>query len=148
MFLFTPMGSILSSVTLGKLGHKKCMLLTNVPYIVSQIMLFYARNVQTLYMSSILMGVSIGYAGGPCSAYIGEVCEPKLRGTLMSAANVFYYVGSFMFTLIYAITEDWRMTVLISTAIPIINIVILFMVIYYLMLNKTSCKILYITSYK
>lgn len=129
MFLFTPLGSALSSVSLGKLGHKKCMLLTNVPFIVSQIMLFYAGSVETLYVSSILMGISIGYSGGPCSAYIGEVCEPKLRGTLMSAANVFYYVGSFAFTLIYAITSEWRLTVLIGMSIPIINVIILFMVI-------------------
>lgn len=128
LFLFTPVGSVLSTITLGRLGHNKCMIITNIPYIVSQIMFFYASNVKTLYVCSILMGLSVGYSGGPCSSYIGEVCEPKLRGTLMSATNVFYYVGSFIFSLIFAITEEWRLTVLISMSIPIINIVILFMV--------------------
>ncbi|XP_025416373.1 facilitated trehalose transporter Tret1-like [Sipha flava] len=125
LFLFTPVGSLLSSLTLDRFGHNKCMIITNIPYIVSQIMFFFAENVDTLYMCSILMGLSIGYAGGPCSAYIGEVCEPKLRGALMSVTNVFYFVGSLVFTLIYAVTLDWRLTVLLSMIIPIVNIVIL-----------------------
>jgi MFS family permease len=126
--LFTPVGSLLSSLTLDRFGHNKCMIITNIPYIVSQIMFFFAENVDTLYMCSILMGLSIGYAGGPCSAYIGEVCEPKLRGALMSVTNVFYFVGSLVFTLIYAVTLDWRLTVLLSMIIPIVNIVILLVV--------------------
>ncbi|VVC30791.1 Hypothetical protein CINCED_3A017390 [Cinara cedri] len=125
LFLFTPVGSVVSSVMLGWLGHNRCMIITNIPYIASQIMFYYADNVRTLYACSILMGMSVGYSGGPCSAYIGEVCEPKLRGTLMSATNVFYYVGSLIFTLIYAITLNWRLTVLISLSVPAINIVVL-----------------------
>jgi len=127
LFLFTPVGSVLSSLTLGLLGHNRCMIITNIPYIVSQVMFLYADNVTTLYASSILMGLSVGYSGGPCSAYIGEVCEPKLRGTLMSAANVFFYVGSLIFTLVNATTNRWRQTVLINLSIPIINIIILLM---------------------
>ncbi|XP_008184642.1 facilitated trehalose transporter Tret1 isoform X2 [Acyrthosiphon pisum] len=127
LFLFTPLGSALSSLMLNRFGHKTCMILINVPFLVSQIMLFYANSVGTLYVCSMLMGLSVGYSGGPTSAYIGEVCEPKLRGALMSVTNVFYYAGSFLFTLIYAFTLDWRLTVLIGMSIPIVNIVILFM---------------------
>lgn len=128
LFLFTPLGSVLSSLTLGRLGHKACMLITNVPYIASQLMLVCAGNVATLYACSMLMGLSVGFAGGPCSGYIGEVCEPKLRGALMSAANVFYYVGSLVFTLIYAATVNWRHTVLVGLSMPAVNIAILLLV--------------------
>jgi len=128
LFLFTPLGSALSSLTLGHFGHKTCMIITNVPFIVSQIMFFYANSIGTLYACSMLMGISVGYSGGPSSAYIGEVCEPKLRGALMSATNVFYFVGSLLFTLVYAITLEWRLTVLIGMSIPIVTIAILFMV--------------------
>ncbi|XP_029342820.1 facilitated trehalose transporter Tret1-like isoform X2 [Acyrthosiphon pisum] len=127
LFLFTPLGSALSSLMLNRFGHKTCMILTNIPFIASQIMFFYANSVRTLYVCSMLMGISVGYSGGPTSAYLGEVCEPKLRGTLMSMTNVFCYVGSFLFTLINAFILDWRLTVLIGMSIPIVNIVILFM---------------------
>jgi MFS family permease len=104
------------------------MIITNIPFIASQIMFFYANSIGTLYTCSMLMGLSVGYSGGPSSAYIGEVCEPKLRGALMSATNVFYYVGSLLFTLIYAITLEWRLTVLIAMSVPITTAAILFMV--------------------
>lgn len=127
--MFTPLGSVLSSLMLSRLGHKNCMILTNVPYIMSQIMFFYATTVETLYACSILMGLSIGFSSGPCSAYVGEVCEPKRRGSLMSAVNVFSFVGYLVLTMIYSITMRWRLTILISIAIPVINTVLLYMVI-------------------
>lgn len=130
MYLCTPLGSILSSLVLSQLGHKNCMIITNIPYMISLIMLYYAENIETLYVCSILMGLSVGFSGGPFSAYIGEVCEPKLRGALMSATNVFYFGGSLLFSAIYAITRQWRLTVIISMVIPIITIIILYMVTY------------------
>lgn len=128
MYLCTPLGCVLSSLVLNRLGHKNCMIITNIPYLISQIMLFYAENIQTLYACSVMMGLSVGFSGGPFSAYIGEVCEPKLRGALMSVTNVFYFGGSLLFSSIYAINRQWRLTVLINMSIPIITIVILFMV--------------------
>lgn len=104
------------------------MVITNVPYIVAQLMFLFAEDVKTLYASSILMGISVGYSGGPCSAYVGEVCEPKLRGTLMSATNLFYYAGSMLFTSLYAVTMEWRLTVLISMSVPVVNVFIVLMV--------------------
>lgn len=147
MYLCTPLGSLLSSLVLGRLGHKNCMIITNIPYLVSQIMFFYAENVETMYACSIMMGLSVGFSGGPFSAYIGEVCEPKLRGALMSATNVFFFSGSLLFATIYAITRQWRLTVLINMAIPIITIAILCMVGNYnnVMLSKRICT--YINTY-
>jgi len=146
LYLCTPVGSLMSSLVLGRLGHKKCMIITNIPYLVSQIMFFYAENVETMYACSIMMGLSVGFSGGPFSAYIGEVCEPKLRGTLMCATNVFYFGGSLLFVTIYAITRQWRLTVLINMAIPIITIAILCMVGIFIMLwGIRTCKILAVT---
>lgn len=104
------------------------MIITNVPYLMSQILLFYAENVYTLYACSIMMGLSVGFSGGPFSAYVGEVCEPKLRGALMSATNVFYFSGLLLFSSIYSVTRQWRLTVLISMVVPVITIAILFVV--------------------
>lgn len=129
VYLCTPLGSIVSSLVLHRLGHKNCMIITNIPYLMSQIMFIFAKNVETMYACSILMGLSMGFSGGPFASYIGEVCEPKLRGALMSATNVFYFAGSLLFSSVNAITRQWRLTVLINMAVPIITIIILFMVI-------------------
>lgn len=129
VYLCTPLGCVLSSLMLNRLGHKNCMIIANVPYLVSQVMFYFAEDVTTMYACSIMMGLGVGFSGGPFSAYIGEVSEPKLRGALMSVTNVFYFGGSLLFTTVYAITKQWRLTVLINMSIPIITIAILFVVI-------------------
>ncbi|XP_050441690.1 facilitated trehalose transporter Tret1-like [Adelges cooleyi] len=127
LYLSTPLGSMMSSVTLTRLGHKKCMILTNIPFIIALLMFYYSKNIETLYACSVLMGLSMGYAGGPCTAYITEVCEPKLRGALTSVQNVFFYFGSLFPSTLYAYTKDWRLTMIITSIIPIITIAILLM---------------------
>ncbi|XP_060881201.1 facilitated trehalose transporter Tret1-like [Metopolophium dirhodum] len=125
LYLFTPVGNILSLLLLDRFGHKKCMILTNIPSIIAQVMLYFAENVKILYASSILMALTIGFSNAPSLAYAGEVCEPKLRGALTSALNVFYYGGSIILTMIYSITMRWRQTVLLTMVFPIITIAIL-----------------------
>lgn len=125
----TPVGGVLSTLALERLGHKNCMILSNVPFVVSQLVMVYAEHMSSMYASSALMGLSIGFACGPFSAYIGEVCEPKLRGALMSASTVFYFFGATVFTAAAAVVKQWRPTVLMNLSIPIVTVLILLVVI-------------------
>lgn len=129
VFLFSLLGSLLSSLVLKRFGHKVCMIITNVPFMMSLAMLFYAENVPALYTSSILMGLSVGFSGGPFTSYLGEICEPKLRGAMMAATNVFFFSGYLMFTMVSIQTDDWRHTVLITSAIPVVTVAVLIVVI-------------------
>ncbi|XP_022182945.1 facilitated trehalose transporter Tret1-like [Myzus persicae] len=124
--LFTPLGTVFSSLLLDRLGHKKCMILTNIPCLVAQIILYFAKNVEMLYASSTLMALSIGFLNAPSLGYTGEVCEPKLRGTLTSSMNIFYYMGTIILTMMNSITKQWRLTMIVSTVFPIFTIIILF----------------------
>jgi len=132
LYLFTPVGNILSLFLLNRFGHKKCMILTNIPSIIAQIMLYFAENVEMLYASSILMALTLGFSNAPSLAYAGEVCEPKLRGALTSALNIFYYAGSIILIVVYSITMQWRLTMLLTTVFPILTIAILLTVIRYI----------------
>ncbi|CAI6369511.1 unnamed protein product [Macrosiphum euphorbiae] len=125
-YLFTPLGNVFSLLLLDRIGHKKCMILTNIPCLVAQIILYYAKNIEMLYASSSLMALSIGFLNAPSLGYTGEVCEPKLRGTLTSSMNVFYYVGTIILTMMYSITKQWRLTVIVAMVFPILTIIILF----------------------
>lgn len=140
LYLFTPVGNILSLPLLDRFGHKKCMILTNIPSIIAHIMLYFAENVEILYVSSILMALALGFSNSPSLAYAGEVCEPKLRGALTSALNIFFYVGSIILTTMYSITMQWRLTVLLITVFPILTIAILLTVIRY---ANRYCRRLY-----
>jgi len=129
--LLTPLGNVLSTLLLDLLGHKKCMILANMPCLVAQIMLYFATNVKILYVCSILMALSIGFMSAPSLGYLGEVCEPKLRGSLSSTMTIFYYVGTIILTMLYSVTKQWRLTVIMSMVFPIITIIILLTVIRY-----------------
>jgi len=103
-------------------------------------MLYFAENVEILYVSSILMALALGFSNAPSLAYAGEVCEPKLRGALTSALNIFFYAGSIILTTMYSITMQWRLTVLLVTVFPILTIAILLTVIRY---ANRYCRRLY-----
>jgi len=107
------------------------MILVNIPCLVAQVILYFARNVEMLYASSSLMALSIGFLNAPSLGYTGEVCEPKLRGILTSSMNIFYFTGTIILTMMYSITNQWRLTVLVTTVFPILTIIILLTVILY-----------------
>ncbi|XP_050429976.1 facilitated trehalose transporter Tret1-like [Adelges cooleyi] len=125
LYLCTPLGSLVSSILLRRIGHKRCLILSNVPYLASIVLLYHANDIETLYLCSVITGLTMGFVGGPSSSYLSEVCEPKLRGALTSATNVFYFAGVLMVTVIYAMTLQWRYTVLVTTIVPVLNIIVL-----------------------
>lgn len=129
MYLSPPLGSLVLTLVQGRLGHRVCMALTDLVQFLSVfIVVLFPITVGSLYLCSILMGLSTGLATGLCISYSGEVCEPKLRGALTSALNVFYFAGYFFVTTAYAITDSWKMTMLITVAAPIFNLLAVFAV--------------------
>jgi MFS family permease len=129
VYLSPPLGSLFLSLVLARLGHRVCMALTNVVQFSSVlIVVLFPVSVNTLYMCSFLMGLSTGCATGLCISYSGEVCEPKLRGSLTSALNVFYFAGTFFVSTAYAITDSWKKSLICSIVFPLINVVALSLV--------------------
>lgn len=108
------------------------MILSNIPCLIAQIILYFAKNVEMLYASSSLMALSIGFQKAPVLGYTGEVCEPKLRGILVSSMTICYYMGTIILTMMNSITKQWRLTVILATVFPILTIIKLFTVIGYL----------------
>lgn len=64
----------------------------------------------------------------PIITYIGEICEPHLRGTLTSYSNLFVTFG--MTTVyVFGTLVDWRTAALIFMNLPILTILALTQVI-------------------
>lgn len=126
VYLTPPLGSLFLSLVQTNLGHRLCMALTNLIQLLSVLVVFvFPVTVNSLYICSMLMGLATGFATGTCISYSGEVCEPKLRSSLTSALNVFYFGGYFAVTLLYAITKQWKKTLLITAIVPLVNFVAL-----------------------
>lgn len=129
VYITPPLGSLFLSLVQTWLGHRMCMALTNIVQLSpALIVMVLPITVNMLYACSMLMGLSTGLATGLCISYSGEVCEPKLRGSLTSALNVFYFGGYFLVTTLYAITKNWKKTLLYAVSVPMLNFLALIMV--------------------
>lgn len=69
------------------------MVLACLPSIVGWLILWYANSVNMLYLSTMTMGLGLGFNDGPAYSYIGEVCEPRLRGIMSCVINMACLIG-------------------------------------------------------
>lgn len=96
----------------------------NIPELIAWILMYTANSVEALYASVIMMGISAGFMEAPGLSYIGEITEPGIRGVLTSFANINVTVGLLIEFFLGSIL-DWRTTVAISAAFPLISIVLI-----------------------
>ncbi|CAI6348431.1 unnamed protein product [Macrosiphum euphorbiae] len=126
IYLFPPVGSVVVSFVQDRFGHRVCMMVTNVTHLLSVATLMLSDGPSGLYASSALMGFNVGFVTSFSLSYCGEVCEPKLRGTLTAVLNLFYFAGYLCVTMLYAVTADWRLSVLFTAILSVVNAAILF----------------------
>jgi len=93
LYLCQPIGSCMSGYAQKHFGKKSCVVLACVPSIFGWILLFYANSVTMLYWSTITMGIGLGFNDGPAYSYIGEICEPRLRGIMACVVNMACLIG-------------------------------------------------------
>ncbi|CAB0001158.1 unnamed protein product, partial [Nesidiocoris tenuis] len=119
-----PLGSVLSGLVLEPLGRKYAMMAVNVPHILGWYLLYSASTHVALYIAAVIMGLGVGFMEAPIITYIGEICEPHLRGTLTSYSNLFVTFG--MTTVyVFGTLVDWRTAALIFMNLPILTILAL-----------------------
>ncbi|KAI5704001.1 hypothetical protein M8J75_000909 [Diaphorina citri] len=125
LYLFHPVGALISGYLLDILGRKKVMILVCIPFFLGWVSLYYAESVSMIIVGTIAMGLGIGFCQGPIISYLGEVCEPRIRGSLTLISGVAGNKGVLVIYLINAFV-DWKTTVWISAIIPVIAMVMLF----------------------
>lgn len=130
LFIFHPTGSFMSGFLQERFGRKRCMIFANIPSIFGWVMLYFADSIFLIYTSTVLMGLGIGFSEAPILSYVGEITEPRLRGSMTSLATASAFFGmSILFILNYFF--EWRTVALLSMLCPIICICLLMMVICY-----------------
>ena len=89
-----PIGSIGSGFLVTWLGRKRSLMLITIPYLVGCILINQANSVGVLFISNIIIGVTVGFTEAPINSYFGEVCQPELRSVLAgSAGKMFSFLG-------------------------------------------------------
>uniref|UniRef100_A0A182JVE9 Major facilitator superfamily (MFS) profile domain-containing protein n=1 Tax=Anopheles christyi TaxID=43041 RepID=A0A182JVE9_9DIPT len=121
-YICQPVGSVLSGIILEPLGRKRSMILVNIPHIIGWFMLHFAGSLEEMYTAAILLGLGVGFMEAPIVTYVGEICQPSIRGILTSCAGVAVMLGFFMVYLLGTVTT-WRTTAAICAFIPIATMI-------------------------
>lgn len=125
LYLFHPFGALISGYILEKVGRKKLMILVCFPFLVGWIIIYMAESVSIIIFGTVSMGIGVGCCEAPILSYIGEISEPRMRGSLSLFAGAAVNFGVMIIFLINAIISDWRLTVLISAIFPIITMIMI-----------------------
>ncbi|KAJ8931871.1 hypothetical protein NQ314_015137 [Rhamnusium bicolor] len=94
---FLPLGAALGPFAAGiaadKIGRKKTLLVSAVPFIVAFILNLVATNVNYFFMSRFLCGLGVGSVFTVLPMYIGEISDDEVRGSLGSFMQLFIVIG-------------------------------------------------------
>jgi len=119
LFLCQPVGRFLSGYAQKRYGKKSCMFMPCGPSIVGWILLWYADSVAMLYVSTLTMGLGLGFNDGPAYSYIGEICEPRLRGAMSCIVNMACLIGV-MSSYGLGYLFHWRTVAVLSLVCPVL----------------------------
>jgi len=117
LFVSHPVGCLISGIMQDKFGKKRCMIIANIPSILGWVILYFANSSVLLCASTLLMGFSTGFGAGSTSSYVGEISEPRLRGSLGSLGSTAMRIGTLLMYIL-GLFFDWRTLALYSTFCP------------------------------
>uniref|UniRef100_A0A8D8UXV6 Facilitated trehalose transporter Tret1 n=1 Tax=Cacopsylla melanoneura TaxID=428564 RepID=A0A8D8UXV6_9HEMI len=124
LFLFHPFGAVISGYLLEYVGRKRLMMAVGIPFFIGWLSLYLAQSVTFIMVGTICMGLGVGCCEAPIISYIGEISEPRMRGSLSLFAGAACNFGVLIIFLIYALT-DWRSTMLVSSIFPILTMIMI-----------------------
>ncbi|XP_044737103.1 facilitated trehalose transporter Tret1-like [Chrysoperla carnea] len=94
LLIAAPITAIFSIQSIRLIGSKNLILLSNIPMILSLLLIIFSTSVIELYISRFLAGMcdAMCFVGAP--AYIGEISEPSSRGILSTCIMISYNLGA------------------------------------------------------
>lgn len=103
------------------------MMIVNVPNAIAWFMMYNASSVVEIFIANALLGFGLGLMEAPIMTYVGEICEPSLRGVLITYTNLGTSMGVSLVYLLNTVLA-WRMVGLICMFVPITTLVALYFV--------------------
>lgn len=121
-YICQPVGSLLSGALTEPIGRKKAMILVNIPHIIAWITLYFATSLEMIFIAAVLLGLGIGFMEAPIVTYVGEICQPSIRGILTACAGVSVMIG---ITIVYLLGTImvWRTAALICLTVPVATMI-------------------------
>ncbi|XP_026850637.1 facilitated trehalose transporter Tret1 isoform X1 [Drosophila persimilis] len=119
-----PLGCLFSGVLTQPLGKRRAMQFVNLPILAAWLMFHFATRTEHLYAALCLAGLGGGLMEAPVLTYVAEITEPKYRGILSALGTTCVITGVFI-QFILGSLMDWRSVAAVSSAFPVITIVML-----------------------
>ncbi|CAB0033240.1 unnamed protein product [Trichogramma brassicae] len=100
LFLGQLLGSVSGAVSVNFGGSKRTCLITALPMALGWILAYFAYSPGWLYASRFSSGIGSGLGFSCFPLYLGEVADPKVRGSLVSFAMMGAPVGNLLGSII------------------------------------------------
>lgn len=91
--LGSAFGPFLFGYAVDKFGRKLTLISLGVPFLISSLILAFAKSIPWFYAARFLMGISVGGSFTIVPMYIAEIAEDSSRGALSSVMNVMMCFG-------------------------------------------------------
>ncbi|XP_072402989.1 facilitated trehalose transporter Tret1-2 homolog isoform X1 [Diabrotica undecimpunctata] len=119
---FMPLGALLGGLGGGTLiefiGRKWSIMLTNVCFLLSWLLVFFASNYIHLYIGRIVIGLSVGVASLTLPVYTAESLQPEVRGSLGLLPTALGNLGVLIcFTL--GVFYEWQVLALVGAVVSV-----------------------------
>lgn len=108
-----------------KVGRKKALIVSALPFLAGNAMIWSAGAVTMLCLARILVGFSGGMSTVICPMYLAEISPKELRGMLGSGVQLAITIGILLVYLL-GMACDWRTLAAIGAVIPLVAAVCAF----------------------
>lgn len=114
------MGSLVGASIVDKLGRRKSILVTCIPYLIGWLFIGMGHNSTVLSYGRFLTGMGIGMTCVVCPMFISEVSTKELRGKLGSGFQLSITIGIILAYSIGMLLE-WRTFAILLSLVPIVT---------------------------
>lgn len=91
--LGAAIGPFAAGIAADKIGRKKTLLISTIPFIIAFILNVVATHVYYFFISRFLCGLAVGLVFTVLPMYIGEIADDEVRGSLGSFMQLFVVIG-------------------------------------------------------
>lgn len=119
-------GTCLSWCLNRLLGIRMSMFLMNLIWILGWYILSVSSDFITCLSGFIIVGFASGFNNNLAIDYLIEMPEPKLRGAVTVFSTVCSFIGVFLGHLLFAVNEDWRLTMQLCAIGPVLVIMFVY----------------------
>uniref|UniRef100_A0A1Y1M5U2 Major facilitator superfamily (MFS) profile domain-containing protein n=1 Tax=Photinus pyralis TaxID=7054 RepID=A0A1Y1M5U2_PHOPY len=89
-----PLGDIIISLLLNRIGRKYSLLVSAIPFLISWIIIAITQRFGFIILARLIAGIGGGAIFTVLPIYIGELADPQIRGSLISLMVIVISVGA------------------------------------------------------